>query len=264
MASPASAAGPVPIFKGGSLVKGRYRFRVKLSGKDINLGYLSPEAAEPGARLFDSLQLLLHGPHADTNFEWSSYTRADIAAAASFLEAKGVDVHQAIAAARAARGTTGDWIGVHQTAGRTSWAARIHCQVGNGAGYTTLHKSEGVLSAEAAAHQADCGLLATRGLGCTTNFPASTYSQQQLQEARNFATRVGAEAARVEGNLAAIEQVRCSLLAARSAVSGLACSYAVTDLNLSIVSYRQAGSALVVACMRQLASMPVMRCESSS
>jgi hypothetical protein len=51
------------------------------------------------------------GPaHADTNFEWSSYPHADIEAAASFLEAKRLDVHQAVAAAREARGV--GWIGV--------------------------------------------------------------------------------------------------------------------------------------------------------
>jgi hypothetical protein len=207
MASPA-CTGPVPIYKGGSVQKGRYRFRVACSGKDINLGHFSLEAAEPGARLFDCLHLLLHGPHADTNFEWSSYTRADIAAAASFLEAKGVNVHQAIAAAREARGTTGDWIGVYHRAGSASWAARIYCQIGNDAGYATLHKAEGLVSAEAAAHQADCGYLAARGLGCTTNFPASTYSQQQLQEAGDYAVSKGVEAARVEENLAAVEKVR--------------------------------------------------------
>jgi hypothetical protein len=180
-------------------------------GKNINLGSFSPEAAQEGARLFDCLQLLLHGPHADTNFEWSSYTRADIAAAASFLEAKGVDVHQAIAAAREARGTC-EWIGVHRTAGRASWTASVCCQIGNNAGYAALHNKRGLVSAEAAAHQADCGFLATRGLGCTTNFPASTYSQEQLQEAGDYAVSKGVEAARVEGNLAAIQQV-CGLVA---------------------------------------------------
>jgi hypothetical protein len=241
-----SCTGPVPSLKGISLSKGRYRFRVKCCGKGIALGSFSPDAAEPGARLYDSLQLLLHGPHADTNFAWSSYTRADIAAAASFLHAKGVDVHQAIAAAREARGTTCDWIGVYQRAGRATWEAQI--RMGGSGWQFGWH---GLVSAEAAAHRVDCGYLATRGLGCTTNFPASTYSQQQLQEAADFATGKGAEAARIQANLAAVEQVRCSLLATRSAGSDLARSYAVTDLNLSIVSYRQAGSALVVTCMCQ-------------
>jgi hypothetical protein len=205
MASPACLGGPVPTFKGGLLVKGRYRFRVRFSGKEINLGSFSPEAAEPGARLYDSLQLLLHGPHANTTFEWSSYTRADIAAAASFLEAKGVDVHQAIDAAREARGTTCDWIGVFLRAGRASWDAAATCGSSRNGGWKV--EWNGLVSAEAAAHQADCGYLATRGLGCTINFPASTYSQQQLQEAGDYAVSKGVEAAKVDENLAAVEEV---------------------------------------------------------
>jgi hypothetical protein len=126
--------------------------------------------------------LLLHGPHADTNFEWSSYTRADIAAAVLFLEAKGVDVRQAIAAARQARDSTSEWIGVSRKTGSATWRVCIHNKNGgNGASRPTLSWCR-LVSAEAAAHQADCGFLAMRGLGSTTNFPASTYSQQQLQQ----------------------------------------------------------------------------------
>jgi hypothetical protein len=212
MSSPAFPA-PVANLKGCSLNKGKYVFRTRVVGasRQLFLGSFAPEAAEPGARLYDSLQLLLHGPYADTNFEWSSYTRADIAAAASCLQAKGVDVHQAIAATREANSTC-EWIGVHRTPGRASWTISLHCQVGSNAGYATLHKKGGLVSAEAAAHQADCCLLATRGLGCTTNFPASTYGQQQLQEAADFAISKGVEAARVEENLAVIKQVRGLLL----------------------------------------------------
>jgi hypothetical protein len=58
-------------------------------------------------------------------------------------------------------------------------------------------------SCEEAAHQADRGLLAARGVSATgTNFPASSYSQGFV------ISKVGGEKARVEANLAAVDQVR--------------------------------------------------------
>jgi hypothetical protein len=208
-ASPAST-GPGPTFKGSFFARGRYVFRYQGSGTAITLGSFKPDAAEAGARLYDAVLLLLHGPHADTNFEWNRYTRADVAAAALFLEAKGVDVKQAILSARNARGITCNWIGVCHTAGSTrTWRARTSGQRGENGGLSVRVEWDGMPSAEAAAHQADCGFLAVRGVGCITNFPASTYSQQQLEVAGDYAISKGAmSAARVEENLAAIQQVR--------------------------------------------------------
>jgi hypothetical protein len=199
--------GPVMDFKGGSwnVNCSKFDFCLSVSGKSVFLGQFSPEAAVAGARRRDALHLLLHGPHADTNFEWSSYTRADIAAAASFLEAKGLDVHQAVAFAREARGD--GWNGVHFRKDRPSWTVHLQCQRGEN-GNRTAVDWYGLRSAEAAAHQADCGFLAIRGLGCTTNFPASTYSQQQLEAAGEYAVSKGAKAACVAENLAAVQQVR--------------------------------------------------------
>jgi hypothetical protein len=199
-------ARPEPVFKGSSQrLGGQHVFRKRVAGKHIQLGQVNTEAAEPCARLYDALQLLLHGPRADTNFEWSSYTQADIAAAISFLQAKGVDAHQAVAAARETKGS--DWIGVTQNTGRSAWRAGILCQMGKSTGCTTLYWN-GLPSAEAAAHQADCGFLAVRGLGCTPNFPASTYSQQQLQEAGEYSVSKGLDKGSVDRNLAAVQQVR--------------------------------------------------------
>jgi hypothetical protein len=86
--------------------------------------------------------------------------------------------------------------------------APVTFQTGEDGGRKSVHWC-GQRSAEAAAHQADSCFLAMRGLGCTTNFPASTYSQQQLRQAGDYAVSKGVEAVRVEENLNDIAQVRC-------------------------------------------------------
>jgi hypothetical protein len=107
-------------FRGSSWNKqcSKFGFCLPVSGTATFLSDLlsSPEAAVAGARLRDTLHLLLRGPHADTKvFEWSSYTRADIEAAASFLEAKRLNVHQAYTRLLLPQGRQGalvGWIGV--------------------------------------------------------------------------------------------------------------------------------------------------------
>jgi hypothetical protein len=199
MASPA-LTGPGSTFKGSHLSRGRCVFRYQAAGQPVRLGCFKPEAAKTGARLYDAVQLLLHGPYADTNFEWSGYTLADVASAASVLEAKGVDVHKTVAAAVEARGA-GGWNGAcYASASLVSWKVRVGCQINGSSSYSDVHWGSPHPTAEAAAHQADCAYLATRGLGCTPNFPASTYSQQQLQEAGGYAISKGVDATRVHAS----------------------------------------------------------------
>jgi hypothetical protein len=168
-----------------------------------HLGEFKPEQAASGARLYDAAQILIRGPRADINFEWSSYTQADIQRAVDVLQAKGVDVQQVIAARQDMAGSEG--LGVQ--AARESWRAQVTCCSGQ---QQMKHvRWHGLPSAEAAARQADCGFLAVKGLGCAaTNFPASAYSQLQLQEAGEHAVSKGVEAALVRKNLKAVEKVR--------------------------------------------------------
>jgi hypothetical protein len=197
-----AAASSAP-FRGSTVVSQGFAFHISVVGKLRHLGLYPPASAEMGARLYDSLQLLLHGPRANTNFEWSSYTRADITAAAKVLQKKGVHVKAAVLHARATR-APGEWIGV---VGRsTSWAADV--AVYRGKGIPNVHVCwKQLQSAEVAAQQADCCLLAVHGLGCTTNFPASQYSKLQLEEAGQYAVSKGVEAMRAKANLEAVEQV---------------------------------------------------------
>jgi hypothetical protein len=119
------------------------------------------------------------------------------------LQAKGVDVHKAVVAAREAqRGT--EWLGA--MAHKGSW--RSHVAYDDGQQHWKQLNWHGLPSAAAAARQADCGLLAVRGMECNvTNFPASVYSQQQLQEAGEHAISKGMEAALVKKHLQAVEKV---------------------------------------------------------
>jgi hypothetical protein len=182
-----------------------FQIKFNLDGKRCctYLGSFEPEQAASGARLYDAAQLLIRGPRADINFEWSSYTQADIQRAVEVLQAKGVDVHKAVVAAREGlRGT--EWFGVRQRG--PSWHAQwiYHDQQ-----HYKHVAVQGLPSAEAAARQADCGFLAVRGMECDfTNLPASAYSQQQLQEAGEHAISKGAEAALIKKNLKAVEKVR--------------------------------------------------------
>jgi hypothetical protein len=180
-----------------------YSFSTTILGKTYYLGSYRTETADTGARLYDSLQLLVYGPRADTNFEWSAYTQADIAAAAQFLHQKGVDVKEAVFRALEARGPD-EWIGVGMQ--DTLWLARMSVHVKRKKVIQLCWS--GLPSAAAAAQQADCGLLAVKGLRCTTNFPASLYSQLQLEEAGEHASSKGVNGTVVQANLAAVEKVR--------------------------------------------------------
>jgi hypothetical protein len=179
-------------------------FTVSVLGTPQYLGCYKPEAADAGARLYDSLQLLLHGPRADTTFEWSAYTQADIAAAAAVLRKKGVNVKEAVVCARQGRGTS-KWIGVGAKVQSTSWCTRITI-TGKGS-KRILVSWYGLPSVAAAAQQADCCLLAVQGLGCTTNFPASQYSQLQLEQAGQHAISKGVDGTQVTASLEAVEKV---------------------------------------------------------
>jgi hypothetical protein len=94
--------GVVPSYK-GAYKQSRSQsllFKTSVLGKQIHLGSYRPEAAHAGVRLYDSLQLLLHGPRAGTNLKWSAYTQTDITAAAEMLRGKGVNVCEAVLHAR--------------------------------------------------------------------------------------------------------------------------------------------------------------------
>jgi hypothetical protein len=157
------------------------------------------------ARRQDALRLLLDGPFANTTFEWSSYTQADIAAAAEALQARGLDAHQAVVDARAKKERGSQWVGVGFR--DRAWRAQVTVSAYAGGHCRSVNVSWKLPHAEAAACQADCGFLATRGLGCTTNFPASSYSQEELEEAGQHAVRGGVDAAAVRENLGAVKQV---------------------------------------------------------
>jgi hypothetical protein len=201
-----------------------HRFVIGVLGTRLVLGTYKPEHADSGARLYDALQLLLHGPCANTTFPWRTYTQADVAAAAKVLESKGVDVHQAVV--YAGEGLhAGQWTGVARLANGTSWRAQLFV---NTKGSPKLNIRWGAQqSAEGAARQADCGLLAIQGLRCTTNFPASAYHQPQLAAAGEHAISKGVEAARVKRNLAAVEQV-CQSSSAAGVLIRSKCSVAHT------------------------------------
>jgi hypothetical protein len=199
------AHGNLPTLRGGSYLQSKsvYCFKAAVLGKQLSLGKFKPEEAEVGARKYDALQLLVYGPRAETNFEWSSYAQADVAAAAQFLQDKGLDVHQAVLCARQSRFGC-EWYGV--VVRGVAWAAKVQLCKKEGSQRVDVAWSVSS-SAEAAARQADCGRLAMRGLGCTTNFPASSYTKLQLEEAGRHATSKGVDAARVAACLEAVEQV---------------------------------------------------------
>jgi hypothetical protein len=207
MSLPAVQGSLATAYRGGCLqrkAQHAYRFRADVLGVDISLGCFTAAKAEQGARKYDALQLLLYGSRAKTNFEWSSYTQADVAAAAQLLQAKGLDVHQAVVCARQSR-VGGEWYGVHMRG--VYWIATVSSSTATGIPSTSVRWCRGLSSAEAAARQADAGQLAVIGLGCTTNFPASSYTKLQLEEAGRYAVSKAVEAAHVAACLEAVEQV---------------------------------------------------------
>jgi hypothetical protein len=194
--------------KGCSWSKPNQRFLVSISvlGKRLHLCSCTPEEVEQGARLYDAVQLLLHGPRANTNFEWSSYSRANITAAVKLLQDKGVDVPRAVVAARTpGQGSAGEWLGVVQR--RSSWAAQVRWSPPDNIQKPVLVRWGGLPGMETAIHHADCGFLAIRGLDCIPNLPASNYSQTELEQAGEAAVDSGVDKDVVLQNLAAVQQV---------------------------------------------------------
>jgi hypothetical protein len=181
-----------------------YDFSMTILGNSRNLGSYLPADADSGARRFDALQLLLLGPRAETNFAWGSYSQADIARVAECLKDGGVDVELAVA-------DTKRWVGSVSRTGQTWRAYAEHNDKGNRISFTRGN----LQTAAAAAWQVDCWMLPLKGVACTTakNFPASRYTQQQLKEAGELMISKGVRASLVNGNLEAIEKVRCFQLA---------------------------------------------------
>jgi hypothetical protein len=192
--------GDLPPFQHGCSSKAG--LRISCLGQTFSLRTHAAEAATSQARLYDAIQLLLHGPLACTNFQWSSYKQSDIRAAVAFLEAKGVDVHQAVAAGQYAERI--QFTAVQPCGG----AAYRACFDFHQRGQRHRMAFGTFSSAEAAAGKADCGLLVVQGLNCTTNFPASSCDEADLHEAGEAAIAQGVEAVVVERNLEAVEQVR--------------------------------------------------------
>ena len=181
-----------------------------LPGKQTYLGYFPPETAQEGARRYDVVHLLLHGPRANTNFPWSSYSKADFAAAVAYLHSKGINVVAAVVAAREARGKS-DWVGITSPSDRSMCYANVRCPVTClVAGGTRTKKIcwSAVPSAEVAARTADCGRLAAQGLLCITNFRASFYTKEQVEEAGKHLIEKGGDRDVIEQNLQDVEQVR--------------------------------------------------------
>ena len=211
-------------YKGGGWRSGRCHFKIHLLGKRVPLGIYAPDSAVNGARLYDALHLLLYGHRADTNFAWCSYTQADIAAAIAAMKSQGVDVPRAVAYARSPKASSSKYLGV--SAGIALWQVNVHCHLGKG--QPKLKVCWGRLCGEeVAAHFADCGMLAINGLQCTTNFPASRYSQEQLEEVAQQAISKGVNAECVRANLAAVAQVGRACCAELQSVG----SVSVTCLN---------------------------------
>jgi hypothetical protein len=181
----------------------RYQFGTAVLGRTLKIGHYKPDAAESGARLYDSLQLLLHGPHAETNFKWSGYSQADVAGAARLLLDRGVDVQQAVLSAG---GSGSCWTGV--SGQERTWAGKVMFRNEDCPGKKLRMTWSGLPSAEAAARRVDPAFLCIYGLDRMTNFPASTYAQLELEEAGARAVSRGVEEGRVTQNLAAVEKVR--------------------------------------------------------
>jgi hypothetical protein len=197
---------PVPkAYKGATWLPDQeaYQFDVHFpNGGGAHLGHFTPAQAKHGAEAFDLLQLLIYGPFADTNFKWSHYTQENVAAAAAILSSGDVNLHAIIVLARLQKG---EWLAVEEEP-QGCWRASVSCKQ-QGEVIDGVVCSQGGASAEEAARDADRGLLVVEGLGCTTNFPASSYSAQELEEAGWYAMGVGVDPERVENNLEAVEQV---------------------------------------------------------
>jgi hypothetical protein len=189
-------------FIGAKLSGGQFHFTASILGKVVNFGKCSRAGAEAKAREVDSAQLLVHGFRAKTNMQWNTFTQADIAHVAELLRGKRVDVELAVVRAFNARRP---WNGVN-VAGE-GWSTKLTCH--KTADGKTIHLQwGGFKTAQQAADQADAGFLALLGLGATTNYPASLCSPAALATAAAYLIRMGVESARVDANVATVEQVR--------------------------------------------------------
>jgi hypothetical protein len=100
-----AAAGFTPpgtrAYKGGKFraAKDEWDFYADVNGRHVFLGNFITKNVRVGARLRDSVEVLLHGVFADTNFDVSTYKPGNIQAAADLLRSKGISVRQARAAA---------------------------------------------------------------------------------------------------------------------------------------------------------------------
>jgi hypothetical protein len=192
--------------------RGKFELKVQLGGKTRFLGRFSPQEVEEAARLVDCVQLLVYGPNADTNFQWSNYSTANIEAAAQTLQEMGVDVQQAVVDAGGSRHSKGGRLrlGVTQLPDRSIFGAQVSYR--EAFGKRQIHLGSGLRSEEAAARQADLGLLAIQGLGCRrTNNQASTYTHRELEEAGEYAVEKKVPKEVVATNLEEVKQVRDKL-----------------------------------------------------
>jgi hypothetical protein len=212
-------------------------FAMAIQGKRVQIAQVPRAEAAAGARLYDAAQIVINGAHAKTNFSLDGFAADEIAAVISLLRGKGVDVRRAVDDMRQAHADA-PWLGVGPgvpSEAGTSYTAQLAFHAYDSSKVITLEWSA-LGSADAAARQVDCGILALQGPDCRTNFPASECSAEAIAEAGTYAVLKGVPRARVEANLAAVEQVRGELL-----VSG-ACQ---------LVQRAQLGHARCMECSRK-------------
>jgi hypothetical protein len=144
---------------------------------------LSFADAETGARTYDCVHLLLHGPFAcTTNFPYTSYTAAALKAAAERLRQAGCDVEAAVAVCQRMRGPCA-WGRVSSGAAPGEWVAET--VVGD---QVTKCIFGPFTDPRAAARAADAALLVlegpSEGRHPCLNFPLASYSEEEIQAAR--------------------------------------------------------------------------------
>jgi hypothetical protein len=88
-------------WKGGKFDGKNYQFYARVPGhRDVYIGAFSEERGDEGGRKHDAVQLLVHQHKADTNFQWDSFSKADLEAAGKLLQSKKVNVRNAMDASR--------------------------------------------------------------------------------------------------------------------------------------------------------------------
>jgi hypothetical protein len=181
--------------------------------------YTSAHDAQNGARLYDCIQILLRGAAADTNFSISSYTQSAVLAAAVKLKEAGWDVQQAVKAAQRNRGaSTYLWVIRNRNCNSAKlFESKTPCSevktLGASAGYFC-----GTFTTDVeAAREADIVSLVLNVEHAKLNFPASSYSVQQLDGTHQavagwVAERPAHQAAKksfldmIRGNMDAVKQ----------------------------------------------------------